>query len=134
MESERDTYYEMLARISNDGDWLGWIEYFLHAVVHQAEGNLVLVRQIIDLYEKKKIEIGEILHTDQAIHILDMLFDSPVFRANELHIRLNIQRQRGAHYLRLLKDKKIIEELRPASGRRPALLSFEDLWAITDQQ
>jgi len=63
-----------------------------------------------------------------------MLFDSPVFRANEVHKRLNIQRQRAAQYIRTLKDAGIITELRPASGRRAALMSFEDLWEITDQQ
>ena len=63
-----------------------------------------------------------------------MLFDTPVFRANELHKRLDIQRQRAAQYIRSLKDAGIIVEIRPSSGRTPALLSFEDLWKITDQQ
>lgn len=63
-----------------------------------------------------------------------MLFDTPVFRANELHQRLNLQRQRAAQYIRALKDARIIIELRPSRGRTPALLSFEDLWEITDRQ
>ena len=63
-----------------------------------------------------------------------MLFDTPVFRANELHKRLQIQRQRAAQYIREMKEAGILEEIRPSSGRTPALLSFEDLWTITDQQ
>ena len=63
-----------------------------------------------------------------------MLVDTPVFRATELHKRLGIQRQRAALYLRALKEADLIREIRPASGRRAALFSFEDLWRITDQQ
>lgn len=66
--------------------------------------------------------------------LLESLIDTPVFRANELHRRLNIQRQRAAQYIRSLKGAGIIVELRPSSGSKPALLSFEELWRITDQQ
>jgi len=134
LEAHRDKYYQCLENISRKGDWLGWIEFFLNAVVSQSESNLILVRNIIELYERKKREISDLLHTDQAIYIVDMLFDTPVFRANELHRRLSIQRQRAAQYIRALKDAGIIVELRPSKGRMPALLSFEDLWKITDQQ
>jgi len=134
LEADRDAYYDSLRRISSEGDWLGWIQYFLRALVDQTENNLKLIRQINELYESKKHQIGELLHSDQSIHILDMLFDSPVFRANEVYEKLNIQRQRAAQYIRTLKDAGVITEVRPASGRRAALMSFEDLWKITDQQ
>jgi len=134
LEVNRDSYYEHLGNISQNNGWIGWIEFFLRALVDQAESNLKLVRLVIDLYENKKREIMDLLHTDQGIYILDMLFDTPVFRANELHKRLGIQRQRAAAYIRTLKEAGVIVELRPASGRRPALLSFEDLWSIADQQ
>lgn len=134
LDADRDSYYDSLGRISSEGDWLGWIQYFLSALVDQAENNLQLVRQINELYDNKKAQISELLHSDKGIYILDMLFDSPVFRANMVHERLKIQRQRAAQYIRTLKDAGVITELQPASGRRPALLSFDDLWKITDQQ
>lgn len=134
LEADRDTYYDRLERISSEGDWLGWVQYFLGALIDQSQNNLQLVRQIIELYESKKDQISELLHSDKGIYILDMLFDSPVFRANEVHGKLNIQRQRAAQYIRTLKNAGVITELRPASGRRAALMSFEDLWKITDQQ
>jgi Fic family protein len=134
LERNRNAYYQHLENISGKGDWFGWIKFFLEAVIQQSETNLVLIRKIIALYEHKKREISDLLHSDQAIYIVDMLFDTPVFRANELHRRLGIQRQRAAQYIRTLKNAGIIIELRPSRGRKPALLSFEDLWAITDQQ
>lgn len=134
LEAHRENYYYHLENISRNGDWEGWIKFFLSGVVHQAENNLKLVRQIIELYENKKKEISELLHSDQGIYIVDMLFDTPVFQANQLHKRLNIQRQRAAQYIRVLKNAGVIVELRPARGRQAALLSFEDLGKITDRQ
>ncbi len=134
LESDRDTYYEKLGRISSTGDWLGWIEYFLNVLVEQAQNNLKLVRQIMKLYESKKHQISELIHSDQNMYILDLLFDRPVFRATELHERLGIQRQRAAMYIRRLKDAQVITEVLPSRGRRAAVFSFGDLWAITDQQ
>ncbi len=133
-ESHRDQYYECLSRISGECDWLGWVRFFLNALVDQAENNLKLIRQIIELYGRTKREITKLIHTDQGIHILDMLFDTPVFRATELYQRLGIQRQRAALYIRALKKADLIQEIHPARGRRAALFSFEDLWSITDQQ
>lgn len=133
-ESNREEYSGCLERISRDGDWLAWIRFFLEAFVTQANNNLSLIRQVIRLYEEKKREIADLLHTDQAIHIIDLLFDTPVFRATAVHVRLGIQRQRAALYIRTLKEAGVIRELRPAKGQRAALLSFEDLWQITDQQ
>ena len=134
LESHREEYNGRLELISKDGDWLGWIRFFLEALVEQANNNLYLIRQVIQLYEDKKREISALLHTDQAIHVVDLLFDTPVFRATDVHLRLGIQRQRAANYIRALREAGIIIEIRPARGRRAALLSFEDLWRITDRQ
>lgn len=134
LESHRDEYYGSLERVSREGDWLGWVRFFLNALVNQAENNLELVRQIKDLYERRKHEITDLLHTDQGIHVLDMLFDTPVFRSTDVYKRLGIQRQRAAIYIRKLSEADIIRELRPSGGSRAALYSFEALLSITDQQ
>lgn len=132
LESHRDAYYDALLGISRDGNWIGWVQFFLTALLAQAENNLRLVRKIRDLYESKKHEITKLLRSDRAIHILDFIFDRPVFRAAELHTRLGIQRQRAASYIRTLRKAKFVGELRRASGRKAAMLSFDALFEITN--
>src|SRR3546814_19100992 len=39
LESHRDEYYDRLLAVSRDGDWTGWCEFFLRAIVAQAEAN-----------------------------------------------------------------------------------------------
>jgi len=134
LEKNRDSYYQHLENISKKGDWFSWVKFFLESVIHQSESNLKLIRKIITLYEEKKREISDLLRSDQSIYVLDMLFDKPAFAANELHQRLGIQRQRAAQYIRTLKQENIIVEIRPSSGRKAAILSFDALWKIIDRQ
>lgn len=131
LEAHRDEYYHALKQISAKGDWTGWIEFFARVMIEQCNNNLILVRKILRLYEDKKHELTALLHTDRAIHILDLLFDKPIFRATDIHQRLEIQRQRAASYIRKLKEADIVRELRPAKGRRPALLYFHHIFDIT---
>ena len=130
-EYHRDEYISRLSEISSRSDWKSWIVFFLEAVVHQAQSNLELVRKINVLYEEMKIRVSEATHSEQTIAVLDTLFDRPIFSASDLHERLGIQRQRASKYVRALKKAGILTELRPASGRRAAVLSFDQLLDIT---
>lgn len=134
LEANRTEYYLRLENITRHGDWIGWVSFFLQAIIDQSVNNLKLVRSINELYERTKREVSDLLRTDQAIYIVDMLFDTPVFRANQLHRRLEINRQRAAGYIRKLKAAGTIIELRASSGASPALLAFEDLLHIIDRQ
>lgn len=129
-ERNREEYTHRLAQVSQKGDWRGWIVFFLEAVVHQANANLELVRRIRDLYEEMKVRVSEATHSLQAIRIIDTLFDKPIFKASALHEELNINRPLAAKYIRALKDQEILFELRPARGRRSAILCFEALQDI----
>lgn len=129
-ERNRDVYTARLAGISESGDWRSWIKFFLEAVIKQSSENLGTVRNVLALYEAMKPEIAKLTHSEQSIGILDMLFNRPVFRASEMHEVLGIQRQRAAGYIRILKERGILTELRPSAGRTAALLSFDPLLEI----
>lgn len=130
-EIHRDIYAVRLAGISESDDWRSWIQFFLDAVITQSGENLETVREVMALYEGMKSDIARLTHSEQSIAVLDMLFYRPVFRASEMHEVLGIQRQRAAGYIRALRDAGILTEVRPSSGRTPAVLSFDALLRIT---
>lgn len=49
-EEHRDEYHRRLGAISEAGDWFGWVQFFLTATIEQAQRNLILVREIVQLY------------------------------------------------------------------------------------
>ncbi len=56
-ERNRDEYYEKLLSVSRDDDWTGWCEFFLKAILKQAESNQAKATEILNLYENKKIKL-----------------------------------------------------------------------------
>ena len=130
-ESHRSEYLDRLNAISSRGDWMGWIEFFLIAVIEQAQQNIVLVQSISQLYEDKKNELLTLLRSAKAIPLLDFLFNHPVFYAPDVHRTLDIQRARAANYIQVLHKEGVLQEIVPARGRQGAILAFDSLLEIT---
>lgn len=121
LEAHRDAYYDALAGLSARAAWDDWIEFFLVAVIEQAQENQTKASQILSLHELSKRKLRE-LHSEYAAPALDSIFEQPIFTSSEFLNRLGIPRQTALRLLDRLEKIGIIETLRPASGRRPALL------------
>jgi len=131
LEAHREDYYARLKAISAEGDWDGWISFFLQAIVAQAGTNSARVTAIQALYEEMKLAIQEATHSQYTVHVLDAIFSKPIFRSSDLTVRL--KREFGIHekttpgLLRQMRDAGILRELQAGSGRRPATLCFPRL-------
>lgn len=127
LEANRDEYYDKLENISKKNAWEDWIEFFLKALIKQAKNNNSKVKDIIDLYERKKQRISEITHSQYVIKILDTLFASPIFKTTDFIYFSKIPKASATRCLRLLKKNKIISILRKARGSKPATFTFDKL-------
>lgn len=79
-ETHRDEYYRRLLAVSREGDWRGWIEFFLRGVKVQAKLALADTRQILALHESWRQQLKGSARTPKAAHnILDEVFANPVF-------------------------------------------------------
>lgn len=127
LEAQRDLYYERLRAISREGDWTGWIEFFLDAIIAQVRSDTEKVHQIMALYEEMKQRIADLTHSQYAIQVLDALFDRPIFQSSDFIQRSHIPKDSAAPFLRKLREARILQPLREASERRPAILAFPEL-------
>jgi len=132
LENNREEYYMRLRAISDEGDWNNWIAFFLRAIIEQAKQNSLRVTQIQALYDGMKDIIHKTTHSQYTVHILDAIFDSPIFETTSLIKKSKIHKPTAMGLLRQLKEADIIKELRPGSGRRPAVLSFPKLINIAE--
>lgn len=133
LETNRGEYYERLKGISQTGDWSGWIEFFLRAIIAQATDNAEKVRSILTLYEAMKIRVVDVTHSQYAIQALDAIFDRPIFRTTDFAARSGIPtKQTAMGLLRLLQKAGILKVLFEGSGSRPATLAFPELINIAE--
>ncbi len=132
LEANRDAYYERLLAVSRDNDWTGWSRFFLEAVRAQAEDNITKAREILNLYERMKHHVAELTHSQYAIAALDFIFELPVFRSTDFIAQEKVPAPAARRILNALRDDGVLRIARPARGRRPAILVFDELLDIAE--
>ncbi len=132
LEARRGDYYDQLLAVSRDGDWTGWCEFFLRALVAQADSNTAKSKEILRLYEAKKDWIMAQARSAYAIRVLDFIFNRPVFKSSDFVSQAEIPRRTAFRILPVLKEGGLLRELRAGIGPRPAILVFPELLNIVE--
>lgn len=126
-EENKDVYIDTMRRVSETGSWDEWCSFFLKAIEQQAIRNLEVAENIRALYEEMKQVFSDVLSSKWSVTALDFVFTNPVFRNNKFTSNSGISAATAARFTRTLLDEGIIRTVEEASGRRPALYSFEPL-------
>lgn len=132
LERHRDAYYDRLLAVSRDGDWTGWCRFFLQAIIEQAETNQKKAQAIHALYTERKDWIVEATRSQYGGRAIDWFFSRPIFVSSDFVAQADIPEPTAKRILRLVRDEGMLHELRPGSGRRPAVLTFPGLLNICE--
>jgi len=132
LEARRDEYYERLLAVSRDGAWTGWCEFFLRALVAQADSNTRKAREMLELYGSKKEWVVDRTHSQHAVRALDFIFSCPVFRSSDFVGHAGIPDPTAKRILRVLRDEGLLRVMREGSGRRSAILAFPELLNVAE--
>lgn len=132
LESNREEYCERLLAVSRDGDWTGWCEFFLRAVLSQAQSNTTKARQVVSLYNQKKRWITEKTHSEYSIQALDFFFDRPVFSSVDFAAGSRIPGNTARRILGMLRDSGMLVSVKERSGRRAAVYAFAELLNLAE--
>ena len=133
LERYREDYYRYLLAAQSGANWSAWLRFFLTALEKQAIANAGKARQILALYAARKDWVATITRSQHAVRSLDFMFRRPVFEASDLAAESEIPRATARRILRVLRDQKMLEELAPAQGSRPAVLWFRELIEIVER-
>jgi len=130
LEENKDIYIDIMRNVSQNEDWESWCVFFLGAIEQQAIRNLTIAESISKLYEEMKEVFENALSSKYHRKALDFVFTNPVFRNNKFTKDSGIPAASAARFTRLLLEKNLIITKEEASGRRPALYSFEPLMQL----
>lgn len=130
LEDNKNLYIDIMRNVSESGDWESWCIFFLEAVAQQAIRNLTIAENIRALYEEMKLTFADVLSSKWSVNALDFVFTNPVFRNNKFTANSGIPTASAGRFARILLEKNLILTIEEASGRRPALYSFEPLMQL----
>lgn len=133
LERNRDVYYERLLAISRDGDWNGWISFFLEALVLQSEENSKKAKAILELYNRMKLQVPEILHSQYSIQAVDAIFSRPIFKSKDFAKISRIPEKTAPRIVQELRKRGLLTVLREGRGQISAIYMFSELIDITEK-
>ena len=134
LERHRDAYYDHLQALSvRTGAWNDWIVFFLQGVEEQALANVKTASSILALYEKLKVRIIEVSHSQWSVPLLDAMFRRPVFTSSTLNLkRPSPTRPSLANLLRALRADGILKVVAEGSGRRATVYVLAELVNLSE--
>lgn len=132
LEANRDEYYDRLLAISRDGDWTGWVAFFLRGMIVQAEANIRKAEAILKLHEDRRNWIVDVTRSQYAVRALDWIFVRPIFKTPDFVASADIPGHTARAIVRALREHGMLREMVPSSGRTPAILAFSELLNIAE--
>jgi Fic family protein len=126
-EAHKDEYIAKMRAVSADGDWTGWIVFFLQAMHAQATVNIQTADNIFTLHGEMRERFREVLNSQFHDQALDFVFASPVFRNDRFVDRSGIPASSARSLSRRLVEAGLLRTIEPAAGRRAALYAFDPL-------
>ncbi len=79
LKAHRIEYYDRLMAIRMDGDWEGWLKFFLRGIFEVSQSATATARSILDLREEHREIIGQkFSSSNYGLRLLDFLFQQPI--------------------------------------------------------
>jgi Fic family protein len=90
LKAHRAEYYDRLTAIRDDGNWEGWLKFFLRGIEGVSEEAINTSRRILELREHHRELLGSHLGSSAAsgTRLLDYLYEQPIVNVRLVEKRL----------------------------------------------
>jgi Fic family protein len=129
-KEHRQDYYERLQAVRDDGDWEGWLAFFLEGVAKVAHEATDTARKIVRQREALRNDLPSRLgrRSGNGLALLDQLFLHPVVAVKTVETLLHLSQPAALALVDALVDAGVLRE---ASGRRRnRIFEFRDYLAL----
>jgi cell filamentation protein, protein adenylyltransferase len=109
-ERQRSTYYDLLLRVSQRGDWTAWVDFFLRGVAESATEAVSQADTLIALRERWRGEFEKARSSALLHKLIDRLFETPAIRIGDAQQLLRVTAASASANIKKLVEAGIIEE------------------------
>jgi len=101
-------YVDRLFAVSADGDWIGWIRFFVDAVATQAAQTRVLAERLIRMHRRYTESIREHRAPARLLTLIESLFEWPAVTAKSVEELLGVSNPTARAYIGRLEDLGVL--------------------------
>ena len=111
IERNKDTYYDMRTRVRTHNDMIGWIKFFLEAVIETSKTAKDKFRKVVELtMEMDKVIMNLPVKPENAKKVIDVLYNEPVINRKKLIELTGMKSSTLKDTINALLKNNIIEE------------------------
>lgn len=111
LEPRRDEYYARLLAVSIDGDWAGWMTFFLGVVEHQARDAVTRAQRLRALRDDYRARVATARSSGLLGVLVDAVFDTPALTIPQARTLLGVTHRAAAQNIAKLVDAGIVREV-----------------------
>lgn len=112
LKARKAEYYDRLTAVRNDGDWEGWLKFFLRGVCEVSISATETARKILALREQHRQLIAtEISAAANALTLHDHMFEKPTFSVNSAKQIMGCAYGTANTIVEKLEELKVLREI-----------------------
>lgn len=110
-ERHREAYVDLLLRVSQRGDWISWIDFFLRGVAESATEATEQSMALLDLRQRYHRELQKSRASASLLRLIDRLFQAPSITIKKASNVLDMTHQGAANNIHRLEQAGILREV-----------------------
>lgn len=123
-------YYDRLTAVRSDGDWEGWLRFFLRGAATTATEATETAERIFELRERHRTEILERGLSTNGIQLLALLFRQPLVNVNRVKDALGISFATANKLVARFEDDGLLREV--TGQRRGRVFRYDPYLRLFD--
>lgn len=108
IEAHRRDYYDALQRVRTEGDWMGWLRFFLDGVRETAERGLRQANRLVTLRDQLRARLRG---KPKPLALVDHLFANPYLTVARAAQVLKVSSPTARQAVSILQAEGLIEEI-----------------------
>lgn len=132
IKAHRSEYYDRLTAIRTNGDWEGWLKFFMQGINEVSQAATATARSILDLRESHRQLIGQTLGAGAyGLRLLDVLFEKPIVNIRFVEGFLNCAYATASKIVEQFIQLGLLKEI--TGWQRNRLYRYEPYLALFNQ-
>ena len=111
LEKHREQYIDSLLQVSQEGDWTGWVDFFLKGVAEQSQDAVERSGLLLGLRQQYREKAQTARASALPLQLIDELFQIPAVTITKARVLLDVTHVSAQRSVERLVDLGILEEV-----------------------
>jgi len=128
LRDHRAEYYDRLTAVHDEGDWEGWLRFFLRGVAETAEEAIATARAIVGLREQHRQLLLDHGFGHNELRVLDLLLRRPLVNVRLVQDELGIVDMTASRLIERVVRLGLLNEI--TGRRRNRVFRYGPYWEL----